>query len=128
MNKFDPQRRIQQIPPEVLEALKTYSWPGNVRELENAIERMVLLAEGPILGIKNLPESIRSVLKSLPVSVPRILNYKEAKEQFEREFIIAALQRNKGNVTNAALETSIYRQNFYDKLNKYGINPEDFKY
>lgn len=125
LNKFDPQQRIRQISPEVLEVFKTYSWPGNIRELENTVERMVLLSEGPVLEIKNLPEPIRGTPPFH--SVPRILTYKEAKEQFEREFIMAALQRNRGNVTNAALETRIHRQNFYDKLNKYRINPEDFK-
>jgi len=127
LNKFDPQQQIRQISPEVLEAFKTYPWPGNIRELENTVERMVLLSEGPLLEIKNLPEPIRGVLKLPSQSVPRILTYKEAKEQFEREFVTAALRRNKGNVTNAALETGIHRQNFYDKLNKYGIDPEDFK-
>jgi DNA-binding NtrC family response regulator len=126
LNKFDPQQRIRQISSEVLETFKTYSWPGNIRELENTVERLVLLSEGPLLEVKNLPEQIRCALP-LP-SVPHGLTYKEAKEQFEREFVTAALQRNKGNVTNAALETGIHRQNFYDKLNKYGINPEDFKY
>ncbi|HWP49830.1 MAG TPA: sigma-54 dependent transcriptional regulator [Candidatus Limnocylindrales bacterium] len=127
LNKLDPQQRIRKISPDVLEALKAYSWPGNVRELENVIERMVLLSEGPVLEIKDLPAPLREVPKPPPLSTSGILNYKEAKERFEREFIIHALQRNKGNVTNAALETGIYRQNFYDKLNKYGINPEDFK-
>ena len=42
-------RRIETIPPEVMEVLKLYDWPGNIRELENVIKRAVIMSTGPAL-------------------------------------------------------------------------------
>src|SRR4029453_19193059 len=50
---------MQQIDDEALLALRAYRWPGNVRELENAIERAVVIADGPVLTLAELPEEVR---------------------------------------------------------------------
>ena len=51
--------RDRKIAPEALEALVGYSWPGNVRELESVIERTLLLADGDVVGIEDLPAAVR---------------------------------------------------------------------
>ena len=50
---------VEGLAPEARQALMAYSWPGNVRELKNAIENMVVLSPGPVLGLENLPREIR---------------------------------------------------------------------
>jgi two-component system nitrogen regulation response regulator GlnG len=54
-------KRLQGFDPVAAATLRAYSWPGNVRELRNAIERAVLLAQGPLLRAQDLPEEILKV-------------------------------------------------------------------
>ena len=58
--------------PEAMEVLRTYDWPGNIRALENAIERAVLLANGPYISVDDLPQRVRAHRQSLvvPVAAP----------------------------------------------------------
>jgi len=53
--------RVTGLAPEVLGRLLAYDWPGNVRELENLVERMVTLADGPLLTVEDLPDKLRAV-------------------------------------------------------------------
>ena len=58
--------------PQALERLQAYAWPGNVRELENVIERAVVLAQGPVIGIEDLPPELQD---QEPVSMSIMLSY-----------------------------------------------------
>jgi DNA-binding NtrC family response regulator len=53
--------RVESISREAVDALVRYSWPGNVRELRNVVERAVLLCDGPIIGLEDLPNAISSL-------------------------------------------------------------------
>ena len=106
---------------EVFAALSAYSWPGNVRELENAIERMVVLADGEAITLADLPDNIRhpagyaaNVRLDLP---PEGLSI----EQVEREIIRRALEMHGGNQTRTARYLDITRSALIYRMQKFGL-------
>ncbi|HTN53483.1 MAG TPA: sigma-54 dependent transcriptional regulator [Anaeromyxobacter sp.] len=111
------------LSPEAREALLAHRWPGNVRELEHALERAVVLAEGPVIREDDLPEPVRAAPGPPPaVSPPEgTLSVKRAIRAVEEQLIRAALERTGGNRTRAAelLELS-YRALLY-KIKDYGL-------
>jgi two-component system response regulator AtoC len=105
------------------EALLAHRWPGNVRELEHALERAVVLADGPLIHEQDLPEAVRSPAPPPAAggAVPDDLSVKRASRALEERLIRAALERTGGNRTRAAelLDLS-YRALLY-KIRDYGI-------
>ncbi|PKK90380.1 MAG: hypothetical protein CVV64_08425 [Candidatus Wallbacteria bacterium HGW-Wallbacteria-1] len=120
------------VEPAALRSIMEYSWPGNIRELRNALERAAVLASGNRIVARDLPENLRGRTPSLFMETrSRSWNYQEAKtkalEEFDRHFIMDALQRNNGNVSRAAGEAGMYRANFYQKMQKHSLRAEDYK-
>ncbi len=107
---------------EALEALRAHRWPGNVRELEHALERAVVLAEGPVVREEDLPETVRAAPAPAPSRVHGTLSVKRETRLLEEQLIRAALEKTGGNRTRAAelLELS-YRALLY-KIKEYGIS------
>jgi len=108
------------------DALLAHAWPGNVRELEHALERAVVLAEGPLIREQDLPETVRAPAHLPPAAAgpaPDDLSVKRATRALEERLIRAALERTGGNRTRAAelLDLS-YRALLY-KIRDYGIEP-----
>ncbi|HEY5674370.1 MAG TPA: sigma-54 dependent transcriptional regulator [Malonomonas sp.] len=107
---------------EVLEHLQKYSWPGNVRELENVVEQMLILRQGDVLELADLPLRIgRS-----PARANRVLNLPEdgySLEALEQEAVEIALKRCDGNKTKAAAFLRIPRHTLLYRLEKYSIQP-----
>jgi two-component system response regulator AtoC len=107
------------------EALLAHRWPGNVRELEHALERAVVLADGPLIHEQDLPDAVRTPAHPPPAAAaegtPDDLSVKRATRALEERLIRAALERTGGNRTRAAelLELS-YRALLY-KIRDYGI-------
>jgi two-component system response regulator AtoC len=105
------------------EALLAHRWPGNVRELEHALERAVVLADGPVVREQDLPEAVRAPPAPPPPEAGEAgLSVKRATRALEERLIRAALERTGGNRTRAAelLELS-YRALLY-KIRDYGID------
>ncbi len=121
------------ITPAAMELLNQYSWPGNVRELENVIERMLVLLDGDTITADGIPVDIREGIKvaAPQVSEPVIrtvpIDYREARTRFESEYIRELLEKTSGSVTEAARLSGISRRNLYEKLEKLGIQPDEFK-
>jgi transcriptional regulator with GAF, ATPase, and Fis domain len=114
------------IEQEALDLLAGYRWPGNVRELLNVIERAVSFADGPLIRPRDLPDQIRLTGTSAGVeAVTGEVTFKEAKERwvssFERDYIMALLKKNEGNISHAAREADIDRKYFRKLMRKYGI-------
>jgi two-component system response regulator AtoC len=111
------------LSPEARETLLAHRWPGNVRELEHAMERAVVLAEGPLIREDDLPEAVRAGATPGAPPPPEAgdLSVKRAIRSTEERLIRAALERTGGNRTRAAelLELS-YRALLY-KIKEYGI-------
>jgi two-component system nitrogen regulation response regulator NtrX len=113
-------RRGKTLSPEALEALQAYRWPGNVRELRNLIERLMILSPSQQIGLDDLPAEFRREDGAIPPDAP----LRQAREDFERRYILTALRRHRGNVTRAAETLEIERSNLYRKLKSYGIEVE----
>jgi two-component system response regulator AtoC len=103
------------------ETLAAYRWPGNVRELRHALERAVVLADGPVIREEDLPDAVRAPPSPSPAAAVGPLSVKRATRELEERLIRAALQRTGGNRTRAAelLELS-YRALLY-KIKEYGL-------
>ncbi|RMG73266.1 MAG: sigma-54-dependent Fis family transcriptional regulator [Nitrospirae bacterium] len=111
---------VRGIKPKALKKLMLYDWPGNVRELENTIEYAVAMARG-----KMIDEELITVTPASAVSSLR--PYDEAKESFERQYLVNLLKHTKGNVSKAAEIAGRYRADLYNLMKKHGINPKDYK-
>jgi DNA-binding NtrC family response regulator len=103
-----------------------YPWPGNVRELEHAVERAVLLSEGEIIGLGDLPAEVLAPQDelTLPLSNPA-LGFKETMGRVTRDaevrLIRRALAQAGNNRTQAARLLGISRRARLDKLNEYNL-------
>ncbi|HHY13289.1 MAG TPA: sigma-54-dependent Fis family transcriptional regulator [Thermoanaerobacterales bacterium] len=107
-------KKISDFSPDAYTKLMNYDWPGNVRELKNIVERCVVFAKESIIKAKEIPlESNENNYSSN--------NIKEAVEQYERDFIIKALEENSWNITKTAEKIGIARKNLHMKINKYDI-------
>ncbi len=112
-------RRPKRLSAEAIEALRAYRWPGNVRELKNLIERLMILSLAEEIRPDDLPIP-QGEAEPLPVDAP----LKDAREDFERRYILEALRRHRGNVSRAAEALQVERSNLYRKLKSYGIEVE----
>ena len=101
--------------------LKGYAWPGNVRELRNVAERLAIL--GPNDTIE--PEDIHLGTRAeAPAEIAANLTLREARDEFEKQYILARLREYAGNVSRVADALGVERSNLYRKLHAYGIRVE----
>jgi DNA-binding NtrC family response regulator len=113
-------RRVKEIGPDAMKALREYRWPGNVRQLESVIERAVLLSEGEVLS----PDDVSSILfarrsdSRLPFELPdEGLDF----EALERTVLQQALQRSNGVASRAARLLRMNYKAFLYRLEKFGL-------
>jgi DNA-binding NtrC family response regulator len=109
-------RPMDGLSPRAADQLVRYAWPGNVRELENAMERAVALATGRRVELEDLPEEVR---QALPVAAGAGAEVRPL-DEVERDYILAALERNGGNQTRTAAQLGIGTATMYRKLKRYG--------
>src|SRR5581483_10139043 len=101
--------------------LKTYPWPGNVRELRNVIERLAILLRGDTIE----PEDVQLETRfGAPEEIAANLTLREARDAFERRYILSRLREFAGNVSRTAEALGVERSNLYRKLHAYGIRVE----
>ncbi len=118
-------REIKSITKEAFNALLAYDWPGNVRELKNLIERLVIMTPGQTINLADLPHGIKQpesrseTQKITPLELPD--SYREAKEEFEKQFLIEKLRKNNWNVSKTAEEIGLERSNLHRKIKAYQI-------
>ena len=98
-------------------------WPGNVRELKNVIERLVIMTPGPeIASVENiLGPPPRALEHSGLGKLFRAKTFREARTDFEREFIRARLQEHGGNVTQTAEDIEMDRTSLHKKMKSLGL-------
>jgi DNA-binding NtrC family response regulator len=107
-----------ELAPELIEVLLEYEWPGNVRELENLIERLVVLSNGPSLGIEFVPEKM---LRALPGTITTDESTLEgAVAALKKKMIVNALQ-TEGNKVAAAKKLGISRSYLHRLINEFDI-------
>ncbi len=113
-------RNIESISPDAAHALRTYHWPGNIRELRNVIERVMILEEGPVIELENLPPNIRGdIAPGTAKEGPLTL------EELERDHIIRTLDAMDGNISQTAKILGISRHTIMRKLEKWGRSTEE---
>jgi DNA-binding NtrC family response regulator len=117
----DFNKRIEGLSPEALAALRAYRWPGNVRELENVIERCVVLAEGPVIQLNDLPLDVLLPQQATKVRAAEALPLNEATDQFERQIVLRVLERVGWNLTEAGRILAIHRNSLRVKLARWGV-------
>jgi DNA-binding NtrC family response regulator len=123
-------REVKPLTGDALSACVGHAWKGNVRELRSAVEQALLLAPGPEITAADLFGRVPAPEPALaPPPSPASRPFREAKQQvveaFERDFLLGALKRHGGNITRAAEEVGMYRQNFQQKMRELGIAPDD---
>jgi DNA-binding NtrC family response regulator len=106
------------VSSEALAILTAYSWPGNVRELENAIERAIAFARGPVITPDDLPERVRTS-GSASVLIARSVEQNMTIREMEREYILEVLRRTDGNKSRAAELLGLDRKTLYRRLDEY---------
>jgi two-component system nitrogen regulation response regulator NtrX len=111
--------------PEALALLREYRWPGNVRELRNLVERLLILAPGPVIRPADLP--------LLPGAAPRAASeldllrcsdFQEFKSRSEGLFLQQKLRENHYNVSRTAELLGMQRSNLYKKITKYRLRTQ----
>ena len=115
-------RKARTLAPAAVEALQSHRWAGNVRELKNLVERVVILSKGEQITPEDF--HFRRPTDEIPAGVTPDAPLRQARDDFERAYILAALKRHRGNVSRTAETLEIERSNLYRKLKSYGIEVE----
>jgi two-component system response regulator HydG len=131
-------KRVEGIEPDALAALRRYRWPGNIRELKNVVNRMVVLAEGPLLTLRDIPRELRtpgddprgpddaSDARALALTgpngpAPGSLLAGKTMDEIERDAIKETLKLTNGNRKEAADLLQIGERTLYRKIEKFGL-------
>ncbi|HEX2676053.1 MAG TPA: sigma-54 dependent transcriptional regulator [Polyangiales bacterium] len=114
---------IRGIDPAAKKLLLSYPWPGNVRELENLIERAVVLADGELLRVEDIPERVHKPEDAIAqVLASGELSIKKASRVIEESLIKRALEKTRGNRTAAARLLEISHRALLYKIKDYGLS------
>jgi two-component system nitrogen regulation response regulator NtrX len=120
-----PRRRIGE---DAMAVLQSHDWPGNVRQLRNNVERLMILAGGEadaVISASMLPQDVGSMVPNMPngnggehlMGLP----LREAREVFEREYLVAQISRFGGNISRSAEFVGMERSALHRKLKALGI-------
>ncbi|HEY3883603.1 MAG TPA: sigma-54 dependent transcriptional regulator [Vicinamibacterales bacterium] len=117
-------RRSKRLDAGAAMALRSYRWPGNVRELRNIIERLIIMVPGDTIAVSDLAflEGMSGLVAESTGGAPPLLLH-EARDRFEREYILRALAANNGNISRTADALGVERSNLYRKMRAFGIAP-----
>ena len=113
-------RRINGFAPDALRALATAAWPGNVRQLHNVVEQVCALATTPLIPLTLVQRALR-------MPGVEVLSFAEARQRFERDYLVGLLKLTDGNVADAARLAERNRTEFYRLLQKHGLTPGRFR-
>ena len=113
-------KTVRGFAPGALEALTTAAWPGNVRQLYNAVEHVCALATAPLVPLSLVQRALR-------VPSLEVLSFTEARQRFERNYLVQLLKLTDGNVADAARLAERNRTEFYRLLQKYDLDASLFR-
>ncbi len=116
-------RRPKRLDPGAATGLRSYRWPGNVRELRNTIERLMIMVPGDTIALGDLAflDGASVAAANEPAGPPLPLH--EARDRFERDYILRALAAQNGNISRTADALGVERSNLYRKMRAFGIAP-----
>ncbi|MCX8012836.1 MAG: sigma 54-interacting transcriptional regulator [Rectinema sp.] len=114
--------RVKGFSPEAMDFLVHAEWPGNIRQLRNVVEHCLALATTPLIPLTLVQRALKD--DEPPAPLPSL---QEARDQFERDYLVRLLQMTQGNVAHAAKLAKRNRTEFYRLLGRHGMNPGLFK-
>lgn len=128
-------KEVKGLVPEALSKLMFHEWPGNVRELENTIEYAVAMTQKEIITEDHILRAKPAPASGARITAPeqtlggdeRLRPLKDARDAFERDYLVQVLSMTEGNVSQAAKLAGKYRADLYDLLKKHDLRAEDFK-
>jgi DNA-binding NtrC family response regulator len=127
-----PGESARPISPAAMQRLLQHPWPGNIRELENAIERACVTGRGPAIEPEDLPLEVFKPLgispgRKVDISRPLPEFLREVTMEFEKEYLVQALEKSQGNVARCARNSGLSRRSVSAKLTQYAIDKDKFK-
>ncbi len=124
-------RRMKRLTPEAAQALCGYRWPGNVRELRNVIERLMIMVPSDTIAVEDLwfldellvvPVPPAAVARPALATGAAVRPLYEARDAWEREYLLQALAAFDGNMSRTADALGVERSNLYRKMRGLGIH------
>ena len=118
-------RRVKLLDAGAVAALRAYQWPGNVRELRNVLERLMIMMRDETIHARDLVflNGGRAGQAELLDLGGEVLTLHQARERFEREYILKALAAERGNMSRTAQALGVERSNLYRKMRAFGVTP-----
>ncbi|RPJ50243.1 MAG: sigma-54-dependent Fis family transcriptional regulator, partial [Acidobacteria bacterium] len=108
------------ISKQAMQRLHCYHWPGNVRELKNMVERLVIMVPNLKVDVPDLPAALSR--PNVSEFRPPAQSWQEAREDFERKFILEKLREYDGNISRTAAAIGMERTHLHRKLKAYKIH------
>jgi two-component system nitrogen regulation response regulator NtrX len=116
-------RRPKRLDAGAATGLRSYRWPGNVRELRNVIERLMIMVPGDTIALADLAFLDGGAIATTAPEGAPALTLHDARERFERDYILRALAAQNGNISRTADVLGVERSNLYRKMKAFGIVP-----
>jgi|TARA_Y100000758_G_scaffold240827_1_gene176854 two-component system nitrogen regulation response regulator NtrX len=116
---------LKKLSESAVARLTAYRWPGNVRQLKNVCERLMVMVADETIHEADLEPAIDAFGLSDERDSSGDLELREARDLFERRFILTKLREHAGNVKQTAMALNIERSHLYRKMKSYGIEPGD---
>jgi two-component system nitrogen regulation response regulator NtrX len=118
-------RRPKTMEAAAIATLRRYAWPGNVRELRNVIERLMIMVSGDVIAAQHVPflETPREEAADEFAADGQVLSLHDARERFERDYILRTLAAQQGNMSRTADVLGVERSNLYRKMRAFGLVP-----
>jgi len=123
-----------------MKELLCHPWPGNLQQLKNVVFQAVLTSEGRIIPRKTIEnclqetlserlqgERVQSTQEDLVLRIPATEGFNDIIAEVERLVLLTALRRNRGNKSRVTKQLKIPRQTLYNKLERYGIDEDEYK-
>jgi DNA-binding NtrC family response regulator len=120
-------RLVRGLTPETRRLMMDYSWPGNVRQLESAIERAILLCEGDLITVEDLPLEVRQDARPAAQGAFKLPAEGISFEDVERDLIMQAMEQTDYNITKSAKLLGLTFRTLQYRLEKFGIKRPEGK-
>ena len=118
-------RRPKHLSPDAVAVFKAYRWPGNVRELRNVIERLMIMVPGETIAAEDLSFLDIGLPAGPRLPAPPVRPLYEARDEWERAYILGALAAFDGNISRTADTLGVERSNLYRKMRSLGIGKKE---